>query len=1114
MSIKNFIIAIAIIGLMVIVSLAKSSSDELKIQLNQAMNVLKGKMTAEARAKVGGDLKWVLGNIREAQINPDELQIVPMKPELAMEEMKQQMEKYGIKFKIPKPEVRKKLLRIINAAERDMAKQAMKQPAYLWYQNNKLYFTGLLILSSDVNVVGIEKRQQELNQLKEYGVLINGEIGKLNEYSAFIPVDRFDEVMKNDLVKKFKADRVYLPNLNVSAPEIGASDVWNRAVSPAKGTGVIVGVLDDGIALDHPDFQISANNTRILFLWDQTVTGTPPPPYTYGNECTKAQIDTGLCTQTFEPSVGHGTHTIGIAAGDGSAGSGTYTGIAPEADIVYVKINGSIDDFVTVGGTSRLWDGINYIISKANVAGKPAAISLSYGYQGGPHDGFADTDWLIDQGLNYSSVGRSIAISAGNNGWDNLHTDGLVCPQGAGAYDFMEVDGPGYPWYIDPYWQFGPDLVYEFYYPADKNINVRVGVPVFLDVNAPYDCIQNPNNTQWFNLFFRFTPEIDNLFTTNSQPNAWGVIYGGQRAVTAGSSWMLCDSPVGDILDEQNHYMRYVVYRDSDCRQYNNSHSGTTRCGTTWSPGNCDYHLDNELPPGTDAIYIVFRPATEADVYPRTGTGVRGCGSAQPNQTCANDLWHCRPSTSAGPGTGEAPCPADNYPLYIAVQFDEKDPSVNDPYGDGGCYSACNTFVANCANLPEVPSQQTEVEGWINNWYEGFWFTWTDGGGNPLPEDCTNFVFNGDSLQSVGEPASAYAAIAVGAYTTKQDPNCNPSDPIGDRPEWSSPGPLRNGTPAESWYKPEISAPGHTIGSAMPSGVTPSCPITDYPNYQLMSGTSMSAPHVAGAAALLLQCCPTLTLGGVKDLLDSNALDAGASGYDVFWGWGKLRINAAYADLLPQFAGIQSATAAGPTQINLGWNAAAVDECPTGASYDIFRIQGACPFTPSSANRIATGVTGTTYSDTTVSPNTQYSYIVRAVTGNACSEDNTVCLSATTPPGGGIPGAIANVLYVSKAGPDLLLQWTLPGAPCAPTNVGIYRGTIGSYYSHDQVDCNDDGNDNQETIPGGVGIADSNYYLIVARTDAEEGSYGTAFPGGERPRGTTPCVPNQNTNPC
>ncbi len=942
-----------------------------------------------------------------------------------------------------------------------------------------------------------------------------------------IPIEKFAEVVRMSSVLKFKSDRAVFPNLDVSIPEIGANLVWNRAVSPSTGKNVVVGVIDDGIDLNHADFQIAPGNTRILYLWDQTVTGTPPGGYTYGNECTKAQIDAGTCSQTWDCSVGHGTHTIGIAAGDGSAGGGTYTGVAKEADIIYVKIVGDTADFDTVGGTSRIWDAIKYIKDKAASLGKPAAISLSYGYQGGPHDGFADTDWLIDNTLNNSSSGVSVAISAGNDGDDNLHSDALICPKGAGNYDFTDVGSIGFPWFSDElgYYQ-GPDLVYEFYYPANKNINVRLGIPVLLDDAAPYNC-NNATVENWYTLFFRFTPEIDNIFTTDSKPNVWGVIYGLQRGYNSGS-WMLCDSSVGDILSANNKYVRFAVFRDSDCRQLNNSHSGTTRCGTTWTAGGCDYHLDNELPPGTDAIYIVLRPPTPADVNDRASGTVRGCGSTNNDYTCANDLWHCLPCntgcTAAAPGPGwgfgwsGSPCPTGTpgwgYPQSIDVQFDEKLTTAADAYGDGGCYSACNTYVSNCTGIAEITAQQTEVEGWINHWSEGWFWTWTDANGNPLPEDCTQFIMQGDSRQCIGEPSSAYAAIAAAAYTTKLDGCDNTTDPVGDRPAWSSTGPLRDGTPAAAWAKPEISSPGESIASAKPACVTAACPAgTDY---QLMSGTSMSAPHIAGSAALLFQCCPQLTLGQVRDLLNTNALDAGTPGYDNEWGWGKLRVNAAYLDLLPAFAGISSATAVSSSQIDLAWPAATVDECPTGATYDIHRIQGSCPFTPSLANRIATGVSGTTYSDIGLSPSTTYSYIVRAVEGNACTDDNTVCLSATTL-GGGLPGEVpqqngsGTPLTIAKSGTNLQITFGTPSAPCAPTRYELYRGTLplSGTYNHAPVDCNIAGS--PYTTPADTG---SYYYFVVAATATEEGSYGKSSSGTERPIVTQCPGVTKNTNPC
>jgi subtilisin family serine protease len=58
---------------------------------------------------------------------------------------------------------------------------------------------------------------------------------------------------------------------------------------------------------------------------------------------------------------------------------------------------------------------------------------------------------------------------------------------------------------------------------------------------------------------------------------------------------------------------------------------------------------------------------------------------------------------------------------------------------------------------------------------------------------------------------------------------------------------------------------------------------TDYLDW---SGTSFSAPHVAGVAALLLSVDPTLTPGEVRDAMDSTATDLGNAGYDHRYGFG------------------------------------------------------------------------------------------------------------------------------------------------------------------------------------------------------------------------------------
>ena len=82
----------------------------------------------------------------------------------------------------------------------------------------------------------------------------------------------------------------------------------------------------------------------------------------------------------------------------------------------------------------------------------------------------------------------------------------------------------------------------------------------------------------------------------------------------------------------------------------------------------------------------------------------------------------------------------------------------------------------------------------------------------------------------------------------------------------------------------------------------------------LFSGTSFSAPQIAGAAALLRQAFPNLTGAQVVELLLRTARDAGAAGTDTTYGRGILDIANAFAPVgTTSFANSQVAVPLGGT---------------------------------------------------------------------------------------------------------------------------------------------------------------------------------------------------------
>jgi hypothetical protein len=163
---------------------------------------------------------------------------------------------------------------------------------------------------------------------------------------------------------------------------------------------------------------------------------------------------------------------------------------------------------------------------------------------------------------------------------------------------------------------------------------------------------------------------------------------------------------------------------------------------------------------------------------------------------------------------------------------------------------------------------------------------------------------------------------------------------------------------------------------------TGSCPGSGYS--LLASGvasTSYSDMTVSGGTSYAYEVTAVDSTGGCESAV-SNCDSATATGV---------------CTAAPAFAGLSSVTnsANATCELDLSWSAA-TPNCGTSVYYNVYRSTSSS-FVPSTSNRIATGVVGTTFTDIAgLTFNVPYYYVVRAVdASNGVEDANSVAISGT-----------------------------------------------------------------------------------------------------------------------
>ncbi|GIP53072.1 S8 family serine peptidase [Paenibacillus vini] len=226
----------------------------------------------------------------------------------------------------------------------------------------------------------LKVNSEQQNFKKNVTSKLNADIGRqyseiFNGFSLTIAANQVEELLALPGVKAvYPNNTVYATaesDATVVMPEgsvpfIGSESFWNEGV---KGSGIKVGVIDTGVANDHPDLEASIPTGN----WGYDFVNDDNEPYeTTREDYLKAKALNPKINE-YHPVTGkpywtsHGSHVSGIIAGRGE-GTGTQDGImglAPEAEIYAYKVlgpygSGSTED-VMAGIEKAVEDGVDVI---------------------------------------------------------------------------------------------------------------------------------------------------------------------------------------------------------------------------------------------------------------------------------------------------------------------------------------------------------------------------------------------------------------------------------------------------------------------------------------------------------------------------------------------------------------------------------------------------------------------------------------------------------------------------------------------------------------------------------------------------------------------------------
>ncbi len=238
---------------------------------------------------------------------------------------------------------------------------------------------------------------------------------------AAIPLSQINHLAQHPEIKRIEANERAHATMDTVPQIVNVLPAYQATAQHDvfTGKGVVIGLMDVGFDLTHPNFYDNASleNYRIKAFWDQLSTDTIGSPYIVGRDFIGAEEILAQGCSTDGKTQTHGTHTLGIAAGSGY--DSPYRGIAYESDICLVS-NAVTQDTIYIDeadyykyttATDAL--GFQYLFDYADKVGKPCVVSFSEGYYPCLDQGDSLFCAYLDR---LNAPGHIIVSAAGNEG--------------------------------------------------------------------------------------------------------------------------------------------------------------------------------------------------------------------------------------------------------------------------------------------------------------------------------------------------------------------------------------------------------------------------------------------------------------------------------------------------------------------------------------------------------------------------------------------------------------------------------------------------------------------------------------------------------------------------